>query len=83
MSGGYGGGGEYDVQLGFGWSNGVVMDFLYKYGNELSLDFTNNEIDKPEEIKAEHPANISKESNLQISTVLLAVIVSLMAGFIG
>lgn len=35
--GGYGGGGEYDVQLGFGWSNGVVLELLYKYGDKLSL----------------------------------------------
>ena len=26
-----GGGGEYDVQEGFGWSNGVVLHFLSKY----------------------------------------------------
>lgn len=30
-----GGGGEYDVQPGFGWTNGVVLDFLEKYGNRL------------------------------------------------
>lgn len=29
--GGHGGGGEYEVQLGFGWSNGVIMDLLHKY----------------------------------------------------
>eukprot|EP00947_MAST-08B_sp_MAST-8B-sp1_P005940 g5940.t1 len=26
-----GGGGEYVPQTGFGWSNGVVLDFLAKY----------------------------------------------------
>ena len=26
-----GGGGEYDVQEGFGWSNGVLLHFLSKY----------------------------------------------------
>ena len=31
-----GGGGEYDVQLGFGWTNGVVIDFLDMYGHRLS-----------------------------------------------
>ncbi len=30
-----GGGGEYDVQVGFGWSNGVVLDFLDMYGDRL------------------------------------------------
>jgi alpha,alpha-trehalase len=30
-----GGGGEYDVVIGFGWTNGVVLDFLNTYGNRL------------------------------------------------
>lgn len=34
--GGHGGGGEYEVQLGFGWSNGVVMDLLSKYGDKIT-----------------------------------------------
>ncbi|KAG4075576.1 hypothetical protein HA402_003401 [Bradysia odoriphaga] len=35
-SGYYGGGGEYDIQTGFGWSNGVILSFLNKYGGKLS-----------------------------------------------
>lgn len=27
-SGAYGGGGEYDVQIGFGWSNGVALSLI-------------------------------------------------------
>lgn len=34
--GGHGGGGEYEIQLGFGWSNGVIMDFLAKYGDRIT-----------------------------------------------
>uniref|UniRef100_A0A336KXY5 Trehalase n=1 Tax=Culicoides sonorensis TaxID=179676 RepID=A0A336KXY5_CULSO len=30
-----GGGGEYEIQLGFGWSNGAVLDLLEKYGDKL------------------------------------------------
>lgn len=30
-----GGGGEYDVQTGFGWSNGAVLDLLRTYGARL------------------------------------------------
>jgi alpha,alpha-trehalase len=30
-----GSGGEYGVQLGFGWTNGVVLDFLDKYAEKL------------------------------------------------
>ncbi|XP_045521591.1 trehalase-like isoform X1 [Pieris brassicae] len=32
-----GGGGEYTVQTGFGWSNGVVLEFIAKYGQRMSL----------------------------------------------
>lgn len=39
--GGHGGGGEYEVQLGFGWSNGVVMDLLDKYGETMTPPGTN------------------------------------------
>lgn len=31
-----GGGGEYDVVVGFGWTNGVVLDFLHRFGDKLS-----------------------------------------------
>uniref|UniRef100_A0A8C9SFV7 Trehalase n=1 Tax=Scleropages formosus TaxID=113540 RepID=A0A8C9SFV7_SCLFO len=31
-----GGGGEYEVQLGFGWTNGVAMQLLDQYGDKLS-----------------------------------------------
>ncbi|KAL0268857.1 UNVERIFIED_CONTAM: hypothetical protein PYX00_010664 [Menopon gallinae] len=31
----YGGGGEYIVQAGFGWTNGVIMELLHTYGSEL------------------------------------------------
>lgn len=30
-----GSGGEYEVQKGFGWSNGAVLDFLDRYGDRL------------------------------------------------
>ena len=32
---GSGGGGEYKTQVGFGWTNGVILDFLNKYGGEF------------------------------------------------
>lgn len=35
-SGQYGGGGEYDIQTGFGWTNGVALHLLDKYGDKLS-----------------------------------------------
>ena len=32
----YGGGGEYTVQSGFGWTNGVIMELLNTYGAVLT-----------------------------------------------
>ncbi|CAH0719622.1 unnamed protein product, partial [Brenthis ino] len=32
-----GGGGEYQVQDGFGWTNGVILELLQRYGNELTV----------------------------------------------
>jgi alpha,alpha-trehalase len=34
--GAIGSGGEYQVQKGFGWTNGVVLDLLAKYGDRLT-----------------------------------------------
>lgn len=31
-----GGGGEYDIQEGFGWTNGVVLEILKKYGDKIT-----------------------------------------------
>ncbi|KAF3693259.1 Trehalase [Channa argus] len=33
-----GGGGEYEVQLGFGWSNGVALQLLDQYGARLTSE---------------------------------------------
>lgn len=41
--GGHGGGGEYEIQLGFGWSNGVVMQFLADYGEQMKSSGSENE----------------------------------------
>jgi alpha,alpha-trehalase len=32
-----GGGGEYVPQVGFGWSNGVLLDFLWMYPDQSTL----------------------------------------------
>ncbi len=39
-----GGGGEYDVQTGFGWTNGVVIDFMVIFGDELLSDEEDEEL---------------------------------------
>lgn len=38
-----GGGGEYDIQEGFGWTNGVILDLLLTYGAQIAC--------RPEECK--------------------------------
>ncbi|XP_078055341.1 trehalase isoform X2 [Mustelus asterias] len=35
-----GGGGEYEVQVGFGWTNGVVLELLDQYGDQLTSGVT-------------------------------------------
>lgn len=35
-----GGGGEYGVQDGFGWTNGVALELLQRYGRDLTLEET-------------------------------------------
>ena len=37
-SGRVGSGGEYDVQLGFGWTNGVCLMLLDKYADSMKLN---------------------------------------------
>ena len=35
VQGAPGGGGEYKIQIGFGWTNGVVLDMLHRYPGKL------------------------------------------------
>jgi alpha,alpha-trehalase len=81
VSGGYGGGGEYEVQLGFGWSNGLILDLLDKYGDRLTADnhFVPSETTTPN--TAAQIIGVSTAG--QVMTGVLALIISLAAGFIG
>lgn len=47
----FGGGGEYNVQAGFGWSNGVVLEFLERYGDKMKAYESYNE----DELESETP----------------------------
>uniref|UniRef100_A0A914CCA9 Trehalase n=1 Tax=Acrobeloides nanus TaxID=290746 RepID=A0A914CCA9_9BILA len=45
-----GGGGEYDVQAGFGWTNGVILDLLVSYNQRMNfvlMDGKNSSIIQP------------------------------------
>lgn len=41
-----GGSGEYDVQSGFGWTNGVMLRLLQKYGNQYGAPSCDTTINK-------------------------------------
>lgn len=81
VSGGYGGGGEYEVQLGFGWSNGLILDLLDKYGDRLTSENHFVPSDVTTRNIAPQMAGVSTAG--QIMTGILALIISLAAGFIG
>nr|ABY86218.1 trehalase-1 [Spodoptera exigua] len=53
----FGGGGEYNVQYGFGWTNGVVLEFMKKYGEGMTAN-DSNELDT-----TASPSNSSDTSN--------------------
>ncbi|XP_046406587.1 trehalase isoform X1 [Ischnura elegans] len=78
IPGGHGGGGEYQIQLGFGWTNGVIMDMLWKYGDELTVE---DGFESFERSKAATP--IAGSSMEPMGTVLLALFVTFAAGCIG
>ncbi|XP_049817382.1 trehalase isoform X2 [Aethina tumida] len=75
VMGGHGGGGEYELQIGFGWTNGVVMDLLYKYSSKLT----------PHDPVLSNKADtvVAATTSSPLVTALVALVVSLTAGFIG
>nr|CAD7256521.1 unnamed protein product [Timema shepardi] len=80
VSGGHGSGGEYNVQLGFGWTNGVIMELLDKYGDRLTAEdrFEDN---KP--LVASIAVDGSVSTFGQVLTLVLALVVPLVIGCIG
>lgn len=79
VPGGHGGGGEYDVQLGFGWTNGVIMDLLNRYADKLSAEDSQPMVENIASTLYSTPSSgISS-----ITTALIALLVSLTAGFTG
>ena len=68
-----GGGGEYDVVVGFGWSNGVILDFLNRYGDRL----------KAPDLK--RPVNVgsSAVSPVLTTSVTIGGIIVLLASIYG
>lgn len=87
IPGGHGGGGEYEIQVGFGWTNGVIMELLDKYGDRLTV--------RDKFFEPEHEASHQTESRInvaaaapissvgQVLTAVLALVVTIAAGCIG
>lgn len=68
------------MQLGFGWSNGIVMDLLDKYGDRLTAEDYFQPGDVVENMA---PPQVVVSTAGQMLTGILALIISLAAGFIG
>ncbi|XP_063971932.1 trehalase isoform X2 [Diachasmimorpha longicaudata] len=85
VSGGGGGGGEYEVQLGFGWSNGLVMHLIDKYGDRLAAEDRFLPVQIVEEAirQSSTGASVTVSTAGQMMTGLIALIISVAAGYIG
>ncbi|XP_048511996.1 trehalase isoform X2 [Athalia rosae] len=78
--GGHGSGGEYEVQLGFGWSNGVVLELMQKYGSQMTA---RDEFEFGNSGGGAYAQQPSVSSMGQLLTGILVLIISLATGFIG
>ncbi|XP_032524853.2 trehalase isoform X1 [Danaus plexippus] len=85
--GGFGGGGEYVVQTGFGWTNGVVMVLLNEYGDWLSAEDAFGGGDEEGGAGGEGGAGLHVQGAGVgaggVATALLVVMASLAAGTLG
>nr|ACN85421.1 membrane-bound trehalase [Nilaparvata lugens] len=84
--GGHGGGGEYEVQLGFGWTNGVIIELLDKYGHKLTPEQQATAGSEPHtgaSISASGFSSSSVSTITQLLTAILALLATFAAGCIG
>jgi alpha,alpha-trehalase len=87
IPGGYGGGGEYEIQEGFGWTNGVIMELLDKYGDRLTVRDRFYEPEYKPNYQSESRINVAAVAPLssvgQVLTGILALVATFAAGCIG
>lgn len=85
--GGHGGGGEYETQMGFGWTNGVIMELLKKYGDRLTVHDKFSEPEYQPSHQSESRITVAgSPSNSPVGqdlTLILALVATLAAGGIG
>lgn len=86
VPGGHGSGGEYEVQLGFGWTNGIIMEFLQKYGSRVTAEdrFVEAPQTRASAVGSGGGYNAKTVSSAtQIMTAALAILATISAGCIG
>ncbi|KDR17472.1 Trehalase [Zootermopsis nevadensis] len=87
VPGGHGGGGEYEIQVGFGWTNGVIMELLHKYGDRLTARDRFTEPDSRPNYQSDSRINVAAaaptSSVKHILTGFVALLVTFVAGYIG
>lgn len=79
VSGGHGGGGEYEVQLGFGWSNGLIMTLLDKYGDKLTAE----DYFMPDTVVENMASPPVVSSAGQMLAVFIVFVITIATGLIG
>ena len=88
VPGGHGGGGEYEIQMGFGWTNGIIMELLKKYGDRLTVRDKFFESEYTQSYQSESRTSIAASTPTsssvgQVMTLILALVATLAAGGIG
>jgi len=86
VPGGHGSGGEYEVQLGFGWTNGIIMEFLQKYGSRVTAEDKFIEAPQTSAVGINSGNNNNAKtvsSATQVVTATLAILATISAGCIG
>ncbi|XP_025410177.1 trehalase-like isoform X2 [Sipha flava] len=89
VTGGHGSGGEYEVQLGFGWTNGIIMEFLQKYGSRVTAEDKFVGSAQVSAVAEESTASSNDYSTktvssaTQVMTATLAILATISAGCIG
>lgn len=88
VTGGHGSGGEYEVQLGFGWTNGIIMEFLHKYGSRVTAEdkFVGSaqvSAVAEESTSSNDYSTKTVSSATQVMTATLAILATISAGCIG
>jgi len=59
-----GGGGEYEPQVGFGWSNGVALHLMERFGDLLAVGASGFEVETPQPQRRSQPSKLVRMASL-------------------